>query len=132
MEKNITKTKTMDFAIRIVKLCNYLKDNQKEFALSAQLLRSGTSIGANFREAQNAVSQKDFVNKISIALKEANETEYWLELLLRTKYLSQKEYENIYVDCNELVCLLTAIVKTSKHNVKTMNNSQLSTLNSQL
>ena len=116
MDKHITKAKCMDFAVRIVKLSKYIKDTQKEYDLASQLTKSGTSIGANFREAQNAASKKDFINKVTVALKEANETEYWLELLYKVKYISEKEYESIYSDCNELVRLLTSIVKTSKKN----------------
>ena len=111
---NLIKTKSTEFAIRIINLCNYLKQNKKEYSLAEQLLRSGTSIGANYRESQNASSKKDFLNKISIALKEANETEYWLELLLKTNYITEAEYKSIYKDCDELVRLLTSSVKSAK------------------
>ncbi|MDR1093537.1 MAG: four helix bundle protein [Clostridiales bacterium] len=116
MDKDIAKIKSVDFAVRIVNLCRYLRETGREYALFDQLLRSGTAIGANYREARNAASRKDFINKILIALKEADETEYWLELLSKTKYLTEKEYESIKGDCGELVSLLTAIVKTAKKN----------------
>ncbi len=105
---------SLTFAVRIVKLCEYLVEAKKEYVLSKQLLRSGTSIGANIREAKFAQSRKDFISKCSIALKEAGETQYWLELLCRAEILSQKEYESISSDCNELVAMLVSTVKTSK------------------
>ena len=116
MKNNITKNKTMEFAVRIVKLSNYLKDTQKEFVLSEQLFKYGTAIAANVHEAQNTASKKDFINKMYCALQEANSTEYWLELLFQTKYLSNKEFDSIHVNCKELIGLLTAIVKTAKKN----------------
>ena len=115
MEKVIVD-KSFEFAVRIVKLCRYLKSEKKEFELASQLLNSGTSIGANVKEAQEAQSKKDFVSKMSIALKEASETEYWLELLYRTESLTKQEYESMRNDCKELLKLLTAIVKNSKIN----------------
>ena len=106
--------KSFCFAIRIVNLCRYLRDEQKEHVLSKQLLRSGTSIGANVAEAQQAQSRADFVNKINIALKEAYETNYWILLLHATKYINIKEYESIITDCSEMEKLLIAITKSAK------------------
>ena len=113
MEKTVQE-KSFQFAIRIVNLCKYLQSEQKEFILSKQLMRSGTSIGANIAEAQQAQSKADFVHKVSIALKEAYETDYWIRLLYATQYLSDKEYESIINDCAEMEKLLIAITKTAK------------------
>lgn len=113
--KNIVKQKSFDFAIRIINLCKYL-NNKKEFVLSKQLLRSGTAIGALIRESEYAESRADFIHKLSIALKEANETDYWLELLYKTDYLNQQEYTSIHNDITELLKLLTSILKTTKNN----------------
>lgn len=104
----------MNFAIRIVKLYTYLCETKKEFVLSRQLLRSGTSIGANTKESKNAQSKKDFMNKLNIALKEADETEYWLELLYKTDFLTQEEYTSINNDNSELIKILTTIIKKLK------------------
>ena len=87
MKDNVVKDKSLEFAVRIVNLYKFLVNEQKEFVMSKQILRSGTSIGANIREAEQAQSRADFINKLNIALKEANETEYWLELLIRTEYI---------------------------------------------
>ena len=116
MTDGVTQVKCMDFAVRIVKLCRHLCDEKREYVLSKQLLRSGTGVGANFREAKYAQSSGDFISKSSIALKEIAETEYWLELLYRTDYLTEKEYDSIRRDCSEIARLLTSIVKTSKQN----------------
>ena len=113
-QENIVKTKSYLFAIRIVKLYKFLTEDKKEFVLSKQLLRSGTSIGANVREAEHAESKADFIHKLSIALKEANETEYWLDLLKDTNYLNNSEYLSIQIDIKEILKLLTSIIKTSK------------------
>ena len=104
--------KCMDFSIRIVNLYKYLVEEKKEYVLSKQLLRSGTSIGANLAEAQAAISKKDFVAKAYISLKEATESMYWLELLYKTDYLKKEEYESLRQDCNELKRMLTSIIKT--------------------
>ena len=114
MKDDILLNKSMDFSVRIVNLHKYLSQEKKENVLTKQLLRSGTSIGANVREAVYAQSRKDFISKMSIALKEASETEYWLELLNKTEYLTNEQYESIRMDCSEVAKLLTAIVKTSK------------------
>ena len=96
MKNNVVKNKSFDFAIRIVKLSQYLSNEKKEFTLSKQLLRSGTSIGAIVREAEHAESKNDFIHKFAIAQKEANEPAYWLELLYATDYLNKKEFENVW------------------------------------
>lgn len=114
--ENTVLQKSMNFAVRIVRLYQYLCSDKKEFVMSKQLLRSGTSIGANLREAKYAQSTNDFISKNSIALKETSETEYWLELLYRTDYLTEKEYSDIKADCSEIAKMLTAIVKTTKEN----------------
>jgi four helix bundle protein len=113
--KSILKDKSYTFAIRIVKLHQFLCDEKKEFVLSKQLLRSGTAIGALIREAEFGQSKLDFRSKMSIALKEANETEYWLNLLKDTGYLNEKMFQSICDDCIELIKLLIATVKTTKN-----------------
>lgn len=114
---NIVVVKSKKFAVRIVRLYQYMCNEKKEYILSKQLLRSGTSIGANIKEAIRGQSKADFIAKMSIALKEASESEYWLELLHETDYLSDKQYESIYNDCQELLKLLTSIIKSSKNNI---------------
>lgn len=111
---NTIETKSFQFAVRTVKLCKRLQDEKKEFTLTKQLLRAGTSIGANVAESQQAQSRPDFISKLSIALKEAVETNYWLRLLRATDYLSEKEYSSIITDCRELEKLLTSIIKSTK------------------
>ena len=114
MKNNVIKDKSFDFAIRIVKLYQYLSTEKKEFTLSKQLLRSGTSIGAMVREAEHAESKSDFIHKFAIAQKEANESVYWLELLKATDYLNDKEFENINSDAIAILKLITSILKTTK------------------
>jgi len=116
VKENVILDKTMDFSVRIVRLYQYLCDKKKEYVMSKQLLRAGTSIGANAHEAHNAQSDKDFLAKMYIALKEATETEYWIKLLQRTEYLSEEEGKSILIDCVEVKRILTAIVKTKKQN----------------
>ncbi|MBR2099796.1 MAG: four helix bundle protein [Eubacterium sp.] len=111
---SIVEGKAFDFAKRIVKLYNYLTDEKKEYTMSKQLLRSGTSIGANIAEAQCAQSKNDFVSKIYIALKEANETKYWLRLLHDMEYISDIEFSSIFNDCCEIYKMLSSIIITSK------------------
>ena len=111
---NVILEKSMGFAVRIVKLYKYLCDEKREFILSKQLLRSGTSIGANVREALYGQSRADFTAKMSISLKEVSETEYWLELLFKTEYLTKEQYDSIGTDCSELAKLLTTIVKSTR------------------
>ena len=113
MQDNVSVEKSFEFAVRIVKLCKYLTQDKKEYILSKQLLRSGTSIGANITEAQRGQSKADFSAKMNIALKEANETEYWIRLLYRTEYLSEKEYESIHIQIQELISILMSICKTA-------------------
>ncbi|OXB07915.1 hypothetical protein B0A72_03390 [Flavobacterium pectinovorum] len=117
MKNNIVKDKSFDFAIRIVKLYQYLCNEKKEFTLSKQLLRSGTSIGAMIREAEHAESKNDFIHKFAIAQKEANESVYWLELLKATDYLNEKEFENINNDAIAILKLITSILKTTKKQI---------------
>lgn len=114
--KNIVANKSYAFALRIIKLYKYLLSDKKEFVLSKQILRSGTSIGANVKEAEHAQSKKDFTHKMNIALKEANETEYWLMLLKDSEYISQDSFNSIHPDSVELIKLLASIVKSSKLN----------------
>lgn len=118
MKENILKVKSFNFAIRIVNLHKFLKKEHSEFVLSQQLIRSGTSIGAIVREAEHAESIKDFVHKLSIGLKEANESKYWLDLLYATNSITKKMFESINKDCEELLKLLIASVKTSKLKIK--------------
>jgi len=116
-KKNIVGDKSYAFALRIIKLYKYLINEEKEFVLSKQILRSGTSIGALIRESEHAQSKKDFINKMSIALKEANETEYWLMLLKDSDYISEISFSSIHNNCVEVLKLLISIVKTSKNNL---------------
>ena len=104
----------MDFAVRVVKLHRFLCEEKQEYVISKQLLRAGTSVGANAHEATNGQSTKDFIAKMYIALKEATETEYWIKLLIKTDYLSQTQGDSILTDCIEIKKILTAILKTSK------------------
>ena len=117
MDNNTVADKSFAFAIRIVKLYRYLCDDKKEYILSKQLLRSGTSIGANIQEGEYGQSKRDFLSKMSISLKEASETRYWLRLLTSTDILTEKESQSILEDCTELIKMLTAIVKTTADNI---------------
>ncbi len=114
MGKGIFKDKTMSFAIRIVKLNTYLVEEKHEFTISKQLLRSGTAIGALYREAEYAESRKDFIHKLSIAQKECNETLYWLDLLKETEFINQEQHNSIFNECKELMALVTSIIKSTK------------------
>jgi four helix bundle protein len=114
MKNNIVAEKSVKFAIRLTKLYKYLSENKREYIISKQLLRSGTAIGAMIREAVHAESKADFLHKINIALKEANETDYWLLILKEGGYLNEKEYQNIWNECNELISILVSIVRTTK------------------
>ena len=113
MSKNVQE-KSFQFAVRTIKLCKFLRNKHKEYTLSKQLLRAGTSIGANVAEAQHAQSRADFQSKLNIALKEAVETEYWLRLLQATDYLTDQEFESIYADCDELIKILVSSIKSIK------------------
>ncbi|MEO6590213.1 MAG: four helix bundle protein [Pyrinomonadaceae bacterium] len=112
--ENPLKDKSYKFALRIVKLYKFLVYEKKEFVLSKQVMRSGTSIGANIAEGNQAQSTADFIHKLSIALKEAFETEYWLCLLRDSEFITEKQAESLILDCNELQKMLTASIKTSK------------------
>ena len=116
---NVVLDKSFDFAVRIVKLYKHLRYKVDERVLSTQVLKSGTSIGANIREALRSSSRKDFVAKMNISLKEAYETEYWLELLYKTEYISKKEYDSIFPQCRELTNILSQIILTTKANSTT-------------
>ncbi len=117
MKENAIKVKSYDFALRIIKAYKFLSQEQKEFILSKQMLRSGTSIGALVREAEYAQSKPDFIHKLSIALKEANETEYWLMLLKDSDYIDEKSFQSIVADCKALIKLLISIVNSTKKNL---------------
>ncbi len=116
--ENIVADKSLDFAVRVVNMCRILKRERHETVLSAQFLRSGTSIGANVREANSAQSKADFISKLSIALKECDETGYWLDLLWRTKTITEPEHEAMAAYNRELFALLTAIIKSAKSNTQ--------------
>jgi four helix bundle protein len=116
MKENVLKNKSFAFALRIVKLYQFLTESNKEYVLSKQLLRSGTAIGALVREAEHAESKADFIHKLSIALKEANETEYWIELLQQSGYLNDNDFESLFNEITELLRLLISIIKSSKSN----------------
>lgn len=116
MKENVVMNKSYAFALRIIKLYKYLITEKKEFILSKQVLRSGTAVGALIKEAEHAQSKADFINKMNIALKEANETEYWLMLLQESDYLEEKETLSIRAENSDLIKLLASIVKTSKLN----------------
>ncbi|MFA6596634.1 MAG: four helix bundle protein [Ignavibacteriaceae bacterium] len=113
-EQNVLKEKSYQFAIRIVKLYQFLNEEKKEFTLSKQILRSGTSIGANVEEAIGAQSQKDFYMKLNIAYKETRETYYWLRILHDTNYIDDKQFQSIINDCDELLKITGTIIKTMK------------------
>lgn len=117
MKDNIIKKKSFDFAIRVVKLFQYLQTEKKEFVLSKQLLRSGTCVGAMIREAEHSESKADFIHKLAIAQKEINESIYWLELLNATNYLSLQQFESINADAVEIIKLITSIIKSTKSNI---------------
>jgi four helix bundle protein len=118
MKENILKTKSYEFALRIIKLYGKLSSERKEFVLSKQILRSGTSIGANIEEANQAESKKDFIHKLGIAQKEANETHYWIRLLSDSDLINQKESKQMQNDCEELIKLITSSIKTAKNNLE--------------
>ncbi len=122
MNKNIIYIKSYEFALKIVKLNKKLTSEKKEFVLSKQLLRSGTAIAALVRESKFAQSKLDFINKMSIGLKEANETLYWLELLHDSEYIENEDFEIIHSDCNELVSIMVSIIKSTKSSLD-KNNS---------
>ncbi|MBQ7258778.1 MAG: four helix bundle protein [Paludibacteraceae bacterium] len=108
------RQKTLDFAVRIVNFYKYLCTDKKEFVLSKQILRSGTSIGANVRESKNAQTDPDYLSKMNIALKEADETQYWLEVLFRSELITEQEYKSLDEDLKEIIAILVSIVKKLK------------------
>ena len=114
---NVIREKSKAFAIRIVRFAKYLRDEKGERVLAKQILRCGTSIGANIFESRNAQSKEDFVHKLSIALKEADETAYWLEVFYGAEIIEQNIYKSLYSDLNELISLLVSIIKSSKSNI---------------
>ena len=116
MDDGILIVKSKGFAIRIINLYKYLCNDKKEYVLSKQILRSGTSIGANIREGVFAQSKNDFISKMSIALKESNETHYWIELLNETGFINDKESDSLKADCKELLKILQASIITAKSN----------------
>ncbi len=118
MKKNVVKDKSFKFAIRIVKLYQFLVSDKKEYVLSKQLLRSGTSVGAMIREAEHSESKADFIHKMAIAQKEINESIYWLELMKETDYLMEEQYQSINSDAVEIIKMITSIIKTTKSNLK--------------
>jgi len=117
-KENIVLNKSYAFAIRVVNAYKFLTTTQKEFVLSKQLLRSGTAIGALLKESVHAQSRADFLNKVNIALKEANETEYWLLILHDTDYLEDQVFDSMVSDCRELIALLVTIVKSLKETIR--------------
>ncbi|MCD6579967.1 four helix bundle protein [bacterium] len=117
MKEGLVYEKTFEFALKIIELYKKLV-NENEYIMSKQLLRSSTSIGANIKEALNSQSKKDFLSKMNIALKKSSETEYWLELLLATKYLDVENGENLLIKCKEINKLLSSIVKTTKKTIE--------------
>ena len=112
MKENVVFDKSKNFAIRIINLYKYLCDTKKEYVLSKQVLRSGTSIGANIAESECAISKKDFLSKLYVALKETSETLYWLELLYKTEYIDKQMYQSMHNDCEEIKRILQASTKT--------------------
>ena len=115
MSKGAILTKSKDFAVRIIKLTRYLQEDKHEYVLSKQILRSGTSIGANARESNNAQSRADFLSKLSLALKEADETQYWLELLVESDNINKSQFESLNDNLTEIIAMLTASIKTTKN-----------------
>ena len=115
-DNSITRSKSKAFALRIIKFVRLLQDDERGRVISKQLLRSGTSIGANVRESYNAQSKADFINKLHIALKEADETAYWLELLYESDIINKQYFDSLYGELKEIIALLTASIKTLKNN----------------
>ena len=120
--KSILQEKSFQFALKIIKLCKFLAEEKREYVLSKQILRSGTSIGANVREAQNAQSKADFIHKLSISQKECDETIYWLELLNQSEYISNEEFSFLNANANELLKMLRSAILTSKAKLQTINS----------
>jgi len=118
IKENVVRDKSMVFAIRIVNLNKYLCEKKKEYVMSKQILKSGTSIGANVCEAECAISKKEFLAKNYIAFKECSETKYWLELLYKTEYITVDEYTSLIKDCDEIFSILAAITKTTRERLE--------------
>jgi len=119
MKDNVIKRKSIALAIEVVVLYKYLRNHKREYVMSEQLLKSGTSVGANVREAEHAESKADFKHKMAIAQKEANETLYWLELLIETNYIGNDQFKEVYPLAEEIMRLLITILKSTKNNLKT-------------
>ena len=111
---NVIAEKSEEFAVRVINLSKYLIAEKKEYIISKQIFRSGTSIGANVSESRNAQSKEDFISKLNIALKEADETAYWLRILKRTEFISQDQFSSLNEDVQELISILVSIIKTTK------------------
>lgn len=122
--ENVVLNKSIDFAIRIVKLSRFLREQHNEFTLSKQILRSGTSIGANLSEAECAISKSDFLAKVYVAYKECSETLYWLLLLNKSGYIDDKSYRSMYKDCKAIIKILSATTKTVEKNIATEAQQQ--------
>ena len=120
-EKTV-KYKSKKFSVRIINLYKYLCDKKNEYVLSKQILRSGTSIGANIAESECAISKKDFLSKIYIALKESAETLYWLDLLYETEYITDSQYKSLYADCEEIKKMLSSTTKTINSTIHSQNS----------
>ena len=119
MGNGSVETKSFDFAVRIVNLYRFLTEEKKEYVLSKQILRSGTSIGANVSEGEKGQSKADFYSKMSVALKETNETHYWLRLLNATDYINETQFSSLEKDVKEIIALLTSICKTTQNTLNT-------------
>ncbi|MBR5442375.1 MAG: four helix bundle protein [Clostridia bacterium] len=117
MENSVIEKKSFDFSVRVVNLYRYLTEDKKEFVLSKQILRSGTSVGANVSEGERGQSKADFYSKMSVALKEANETHYWLRLLYATEFITETQFLSLETDIKEIIALLTSICKTTQGNL---------------
>ena len=118
MKDRLLENKSISFAVRIVKFYKFLCEEKKEYILSKQVLRSGTSIGANIRESRNAQSKADFMNKLNVALKEADETQYWFEVLEKSEIINPEDFEMLNKDLSELIAILVSSIKTLKNNLK--------------
>ena len=118
VKDNIIHEKSLQYAVRIVKFYTFLRENKGEYVISKQILRSGTSIGANIRESKNAESNSDFIHKLSVALKEADETQYWLELLSLSQIIDAAEFNSMHEDVKEIIALLTSIINKIKREKK--------------
>jgi four helix bundle protein len=122
--KNILKEKSFALALRIIKLYKFLVDNKKEYVLSKQVLRSGTSVGAMIREAQNAESKMDFVHKLAIAQKECDESLYWLELLVQSDYITDESFKSVYGETEQVFKMIKSAILTIKKNLQANKNNQ--------